>query len=165
MRFPSDPPKGNLSSLERKLNNFRLDAAVERVDPADGERSSMTAGTGRARVEVDHIVMGFYFRCMGMPADNHLNPGRLWIQVYAMEVVDDVAFQRMDRRVATFLLERSQIKGTIRITHQEIANEIGSSREVISRILEDFSSRGLVSLSRGEIQILDPDAMKLYAAM
>ncbi len=82
-----------------------------------------------------------------------------------MEVVDEVAFQRMDRRVATFLLERSQIKGTIRITHQEIANEIGSSREVISRILEDFSSRGLVSLSRGEIQILDPDAMKLYAAM
>ena len=82
-----------------------------------------------------------------------------------MEVVDEVAFQRMDRRVATFLLERSQIKGTIRITHQEIANEIGSSREVISRILEDFSSRGLVSLSRGEIQILDQDAMKLYAAM
>ena len=82
-----------------------------------------------------------------------------------MEVVDEVAFQRMDRRVANFLLERSQLKGKIRITHQEIANEIGSSREVISRILEDFAARGIVSLSRGEIQILDPDAMKLYSSM
>jgi len=82
-----------------------------------------------------------------------------------MEVVDEVAFQRMDRRVAAFLLERYQIKGAIRITHQEIANEIGSSREVISRILEDFAARGMVSLSRGEIQILDQDAMKLYSTM
>lgn len=82
-----------------------------------------------------------------------------------MEIVDEVAFQRMDRRVASFLLERSEIKGPIRITHQEIANEIGSSREVISRILEDFAARGMLSLSRGEIQIIDAESMKMYSSM
>ena len=68
----------------------------------------------------------------------------------------------MDRRVASFLLDRSQIRNPIPITHQEIANEIGSSREVISRLLEDFAQRGIVSLSRGEIEVLDVQGLKTY---
>ena len=79
-----------------------------------------------------------------------------------MEIVDEVAFQRMDRRVASFLLERSHLKNPISITHQEIANEIGSSREVISRILEDFAERGIIRLSRGEIKVLDFEGLKIY---
>jgi CRP/FNR family transcriptional regulator len=43
----------------------------------------------------------------------------------------------------------------MRITHQEIASELGSSREVISRLLEDFSERGLIRSGRGEIEVLD----------
>jgi CRP/FNR family transcriptional regulator len=82
-----------------------------------------------------------------------------------MEIVDEVAFQRMDRRVASFLLENSQTKDPIRVTHQEIANEIGSSREVISRILEDFAARGIVSLARGEIHVLDPDGLEMYSSV
>jgi CRP/FNR family transcriptional regulator len=77
-----------------------------------------------------------------------------------MEIVDEVAFQRMDRRVSSFLLERSQLRNPIRITHQEIANEIGSSREVISRLLEDFAQREMVYLSRGEIEVLDFEGLK-----
>ena len=72
-----------------------------------------------------------------------------------MEIVEEIAFQRMDRRVAAFLVERSQRQNPIPVTHQEIANEIGSSREVISRLLEDFSKRGLVSLTRGEVKVVD----------
>lgn len=72
-----------------------------------------------------------------------------------MALVDEVAFRRMDARVATLLLERSQTGNPIRITHQQIASELGSSREVISRILEDFASRGLIHASRGAVEVLD----------
>jgi CRP/FNR family transcriptional regulator len=46
------------------------------------------------------------------------------------------------------------------MTHQEIAAELGSSREVISRILEDFSAQGMVEVSRGMIKMLDRDALR-----
>ena len=82
-----------------------------------------------------------------------------------MEIVDEVAFQRMDRRVASFLLERSQLQNPIRTTHQDIANEIGSSREVISRLLEDFAHREIVLLSRGEIEVLDFEELKAYSTL
>ena len=82
-----------------------------------------------------------------------------------MEIVDEVAFQRMDRRVASFLLERSQLQNPIRITHREIANEIGSSREVISRLLEDFAQREIVRLSRGEIEVLDFENLNTYLTL
>ena len=85
--------------------------------------------------------------------------------VSVMEIVDQVAFHRMDRRVASFLLNRSKLQNPILITHQEIANEIGSSREVISRLLEDFSNRELVRLSRGEIQILDFEGLNTYLTL
>jgi CRP/FNR family transcriptional regulator, anaerobic regulatory protein len=76
-----------------------------------------------------------------------------------MEVVDEVVFQHMDRRVASFLLTRSKSQYPLKVTHQEIAAELGSSREVISRILEDFSSRGWVRSGRGVIEILDEDGL------
>ena len=79
-----------------------------------------------------------------------------------IEIVDVVAFQRMDRRVASFLLERSQNHNPVQITHQEIANEVGSSREVISRLLEEFTKREMVRLSRGEIEVLDPEGLRSY---
>jgi CRP/FNR family transcriptional regulator len=72
-----------------------------------------------------------------------------------MDVLDEVAFQRMDRRLAAFLLERGRAGNPIAATHQEIANELGSSREVISRLLEDFAQRGLLALARGEVEVLD----------
>lgn len=72
-----------------------------------------------------------------------------------MAVVDQVVFQRMDRRVASLLLDQSKMRNPISITHQEIAAELGSSREVISRILEDFSQKGVVEVGRGTVEILD----------
>lgn len=77
-----------------------------------------------------------------------------------MEVVDEVTFQRMDRRVAAFLLNRAERQNPIRITHQEIASELGSSREVISRLLEDFISAGIVLSGRGSIEVTDFEALK-----
>jgi CRP/FNR family transcriptional regulator len=72
-----------------------------------------------------------------------------------MAIVDEVAFRRMDLRVAALILGRSDAAGSVRITHREIAAELGSSREVISRILEDFVSTGLIRVARGQIEILN----------
>ena len=71
-----------------------------------------------------------------------------------LAVVDEVVFKRMDRRVAALLLRKSQEEPILRITHQEIAVELGSSREVISRILEDLARQGLVKPGRGTLEVL-----------
>ena len=83
--------------------------------------------------------------------------------VMMMTIVDEVAFQRMDTRVAAFLLERGRHQNPIPVTHQEIAAELGSSREVISRILESFGSQGLTRTTRGVIEILDYPSLKARA--
>jgi CRP/FNR family transcriptional regulator len=72
-----------------------------------------------------------------------------------MAIVDEVAFQRMDARLASFLATRARVQNPIRITHAEIASELGSSREVITRLLEDLSARGYVRVSRGQIEVLN----------
>jgi CRP/FNR family transcriptional regulator, anaerobic regulatory protein len=80
-----------------------------------------------------------------------------------MAIVEEVAFRRMDARLATFLLERSRTADAIQITHQEIAAELGSSREVISRILEDFSAGGAISVARGVITVMDRERLQDHA--
>jgi CRP/FNR family transcriptional regulator len=80
-------------------------------------------------------------------------------------IVDEVAFRRMDARIAAFLVERGQVENPVRITHQEIAAELGSSREVISRILEDFASLQLIRPARGTVEILDFDSLRNRAVL
>lgn len=77
-----------------------------------------------------------------------------------LDIIDDVVFQRMDARLARFLLERSRTERLILITHHEIAGELGSSREVISRILEDFAASGLIRSTRGMIEVIDEDGLE-----
>ena len=76
-----------------------------------------------------------------------------------IDTLDEVAFGRMDARVASLLLRVAGEAVLARMTHQDIADELGSSREVISRILEDFQSRGLLRLSRGAVELLDAEAL------
>ncbi len=80
------------------------------------------------------------------------------------ELVNEVVFRRMDTRVASLLLERSHGAEPIRLTHQEIAAELGTSREVISRLLEDFTEQGLIRPARGQIQVLDEAGLRSRAA-
>jgi len=77
-----------------------------------------------------------------------------------MAVIDEVAFKRMDRRVASLLLGRSKLQNPLRVTHQEIASELGSSREVVSRLLEDLAGEGVVRLGRGIVETLDFEALE-----
>jgi CRP/FNR family transcriptional regulator len=85
--------------------------------------------------------------------------------VSVLEIVDEVTFRRMDTRVASLLLSRSQLQNPIHITHQEIAAELGSSREVISRILEGFASEGLIRLARGVLEVVDVESLQIRSAM
>ena len=82
-----------------------------------------------------------------------------------MAVVDEVVFKRMDRRVAALLLNQAKVQNPMRVTHQEIAAELGSSREVISRILEDFSREELIEAGRGTIEVLDFEGLKSRSVM
>ncbi len=81
-----------------------------------------------------------------------------------MAIVEEVAFHRMDTRLAAFLLERSRSAGPLHMTHQEIAAELGSAREVVSRILEDFAAQGLIRASRGLVEVADPEGLAGRAA-
>jgi len=82
-----------------------------------------------------------------------------------MTVVDEVVFKRMDRRVAAWLLNQSKVQNPMRVTHQEIAAELGSSREVISRILEDFSREGLIESGRGTIDVVNLEGLEARSVM
>jgi CRP/FNR family transcriptional regulator len=82
-----------------------------------------------------------------------------------MAIVEEVAFRRMDARLASLLTERGRRSDLIHMTHQEIGSELGSSREVISRILEDFSAQAMVEVSRGMIKILDREALQARLIM
>lgn len=80
-----------------------------------------------------------------------------------MLLVDEVVFRRMDRRVAALLNERASHRNPMAITHAEIAAELGSSREVISRLLEDFVEEGALQLGRGSIEVLEFELLKSRA--
>ena len=74
-----------------------------------------------------------------------------------MWLIEQIMWKSLDKRVAAFLLEESAIEGSreLKLTHEAIANHLGSHREVITRMLRYFQSEGLVRLSRGRITILD----------
>lgn len=75
-------------------------------------------------------------------------------------IVEDVAFQRMDVRVACKLLELAIGKRTIRITHQQLAAELGTAREVVSRQLSEFQRRNWIEQTRGNVTLLDNAAIE-----
>lgn len=78
-----------------------------------------------------------------------------------MAAVEKIFFMSLEQRVATFLVEEAAQRSSafIPITQEKLAMAIGSAREAVSRTLNQFSKAGIVSLSRGSIQILDPDAL------
>lgn len=77
-----------------------------------------------------------------------------------MMLVEEVAFGRLDIRLARFLCEHADAQGILPVTHQKLAIELGSAREVISRQLKTFERRGLVKLNRGQITITNAAELK-----
>ncbi|MBE6108281.1 MAG: Crp/Fnr family transcriptional regulator [Erysipelotrichaceae bacterium] len=80
-----------------------------------------------------------------------------------MWLMEQVMWKSLDKRLANFLLEESVLEQTaqLKITHEKIANHLGSQREVISRMLKYFQQEGLVQLSRGTVELLDMDRLEM----
>lgn len=79
-----------------------------------------------------------------------------------MWLIEQIMWKSLDKRVAAFLLEEASIEGAdqLNITHETIANHLGSHREVITRMLRYFQNEGMVKLSRGMVRITDPDKLE-----
>jgi CRP/FNR family transcriptional regulator len=76
-----------------------------------------------------------------------------------LTVIEEVAFQRMDNRLANYLLNAAGQDSQIQTTHQQIADELGTAREVITRLLKDLEADGKLTLQRGLISLIDKQAL------
>ena len=85
---------------------------------------------------------------------NRLMSGRFSEVMWLME---QILWKRLDQRLADFLLQESALEGetVLPITHEKIANHLGSAREVVTRMLRYFQGEGLVKLSRGCVELTD----------
>ena len=74
-----------------------------------------------------------------------------------MWLMEQVMWKSFDKRLAAFLLEESAVENTdsLKITHERIANHMGTAREVVTRMLRYFQSEGMVALTRGAVDIAD----------
>lgn len=77
-----------------------------------------------------------------------------------VSLVEEVAFGRVDVRLAQFLRDRADDEGLLKKTHYELAVELGSAREVVSRQLKEFEKKGWIVLMRGQVKILDPKGLE-----
>ncbi len=78
-----------------------------------------------------------------------------------MQLVEEVAFSRLDQRLAKLLLARNEV--VLNVTHQQLADELGSVREIVSRLLKGFSAQGLVTLGREQLTIADRAGLQKMA--
>ena len=78
-----------------------------------------------------------------------------------MQLIEEVAFRKLDQRLAALLLGKGQ---RLHTTHQQLADELGSVREIVSRLLKGFAEQGLVALSREQIEIRDAAGLRRVAA-
>lgn len=80
-----------------------------------------------------------------------------------LHVVEEVAFERIDKRLAQKLIDRADAEGLLGATHQELAVELGTAREVVSRHLKEFQRRGWLELARGALRLTDRSALQRLA--
>lgn len=77
--------------------------------------------------------------------------------------LEEVAFRPVDRRLAAWLVERADPTGSVTATHQTVAVELGTAREVVSRLLKRLEADGLLRLGRSSIQVLNRTALERLA--
>ena len=79
-----------------------------------------------------------------------------------MWLMEQIMWKSFDKRLASFLLEESVLEAStsLKITHEKIANHMGTAREVVTRMLRYFQSEGMVKLTRGTVEIMDETALE-----
>ena len=79
-----------------------------------------------------------------------------------MQLVEEVAFRKLDQRLAALLLGKGRV---VHATHQQLADELGSVREIVSRLLKGFAEQGLVRLGREQVEVLDAAGLRRVASV
>lgn len=79
-----------------------------------------------------------------------------------MQLVEEVAFRKLDQRLAALLLGKGRL---VHATHQQLADELGSVREMVSRLLKGFAEQGLVRLGREQVEVLDAAGLRKLASV
>ena len=79
-----------------------------------------------------------------------------------MWLMEQIMWKSFDKRLAAFLLDESALEGSpvLKLTHEKIANHMGTAREVVTRMLRYFQSEGMVKLTRGTVDIVDAAALE-----
>jgi len=79
-----------------------------------------------------------------------------------MWLMEQIMWKSFDKRLATFLLEETAVEGsnTLKLTHEKIANRLGTAREVVTRMLRYFQNEGLVKLTRGSVIVKDAKRLR-----
>jgi CRP/FNR family transcriptional regulator len=77
-----------------------------------------------------------------------------------MQLIEEVAFRKLDQRLAALLLGKGRV---VHATHQQLADELGSVREMVSRLLKGFAEQGWVALGREQIEIRDAAGLRRLA--
>ena len=79
-----------------------------------------------------------------------------------MWLMEQIMWKSFDKRLAQFLLEESAVEGSgsLKLTHEKIANHMGTAREVVTRMLRYFQSEGMVRLTRGTVELTDTEKLR-----
>ena len=82
-----------------------------------------------------------------------------------MWLMEQIMWKSFDKRLAAFLLEESTVEDSdqLHLTHEKIANHMGTAREVVTRMLRYFQSEGMVRLTRGAVELTDPEKLQALA--
>ena len=146
----------------RELTLFRLFERDICLFSASCILASFQAGvmiSAQEDTTVLHIPPDVYKRLMqeSAPVANYTNELMASRLSEVMWLLDQLQNKKMDTRIAAFLIEESRIQGSavLAITHEEIANHLGSAREVVTRMLRYFQSEGLIRSGRGVLTLLD----------
>lgn len=100
-----------------------------------------------------------------IPVANYTNEVMASRFSQVMWLMEQIMWKSFDRRLAGFLLEEAALEGGVRLplTHEAISHHLGSAREVVTRMLRYFQEEGLVRLSRGVVELTDPDGLRALA--
>lgn len=122
-------------------NNFPAIAAVEK----DSEVLLITATKLREWIKKYDVWAEYIY--------NYLSK----VLMNVLKIIENISFKKMDVRIIEYLIENFKKKGKIlQLTHQQIAHDIGTAREVVSRTLKDLEAQKNISQSRGKIIIENP---------
>ncbi len=96
------------------------------------------------------------------PAANYTNQIMASRFSEVMWLIEQIMWKSFDKRLAGFLLEESVVEDStvLKMTHEKIANHMGTAREVVTRMLRYFQNEGMVRLTRGTVEITDPKGLE-----